>query len=360
MKLQITFAKKVAENRIIQHLLFWMVSFFALFRYFTQVPDWGPIDLVYDFLFHLSLVPAVYIHLAVLIPLLLQKRKYIAYFSGLVATLLAGIWLNTFTFDTLADYIFPGYYFVSQYDFYELLLFFLIYLSLTSLLKFSRAWFQQLAYRQRIHQLEREKVDAELATLRAQINPHFLFNTLNNIYSLALEMDPRVPEVILKLSDSMRYVLYESQETYVPLQKEIDYLRNYIDLQRIRLQDEAQVSCHISVGEGAWKIAPMLLITFVENAFKHGVQRESEGAFVDITIGLQAGKLQLHVQNNRSLAEAVPASGNRGIGLENTKKRLEMLYQGKYSWEQTETETAYGINLIIDLNTHATEMPGRG
>lgn len=338
---------------MLQHLGFWMISFLVLLRYFTQSSEFSFIDILYTLLFHVSLVVTIYAHLRVLIPIFLEQKRYWVYALLLGLMLLLGIWLNMLIFDRLADFIFPGYYFVSQYEFHELLLFFLVYFVLTSLLSFSRAWFKQVQSDQLIMQLEREKLDAELTALKNQINPHFLFNTLNNLYSLALDQDNRVPDIILKLSESMRYVLYESKDTFVPLVNELRYVQHYIDLQKIRIQDQAQVQFEVEGDPQNLKIAPMLFLTLVENAFKHGIHGVIKGAFIHILVRISERRLMFQLKNARSLRGSNEDRGTSvdggGIGLSNTKKRVALLYPGCHIWKQEETPEMYKISLTLDL-----------
>src|SRR5690606_6309428 len=144
--------------------------------------------------------------------------------------------------------------------------------------------------------LENEKLNAELAFLKSQINPHFLFNSLNNIYSLAYQKSEKTPEAILKLSEIMRYMLYESNEEFVMLEEEINYLENYIELQKLRFKEKVYVDLHINIDQPGHRIMPLLLISFLENAFKHGVSTEASTP-IRINIGVQNGRLHLNAEN---------------------------------------------------------------
>src|SRR5690606_29573907 len=136
------------------------------------------------------------------------------------------------------------------------------------------AWFQLSDSKKRLSIAEKEKLDAELRALKSQINPHFLFNSLNNLYALSLKADEQTPAFILKLSEVMRYMIYESNEDCVSLKKELDFIKNYVDLQKLRSDHKARISFHISGKVGKQKVAPLLFIPFVENSFKHGIKGE--------------------------------------------------------------------------------------
>ncbi|MCE7991192.1 MAG: histidine kinase [Roseivirga sp.] len=195
--------------------------------------------------------------------------------------------------------------------------------------------------------LKEEKLVAELKYLKSQVNPHFLFNTLNNIYSLVRKHeDPKAAESVARLGRLMRYMIYESNADTVALQKELDYLNDFIDLEKVRLHDQEKVSFQVDLNQSTGhQIAPMLLIPFVENAFKHG--RESPRILIDIT--LEQNLLTLLVENTPStLAQQAT---EKGIGLENVKKRLELLYPGRYALTVEEADM-YSVKLELNLTDH--------
>lgn len=184
---------RIARIRILQHLAFWVISFFILVRFFNTSNQVEKIDVIYTLIFHVSLLTGVYINLLVLIPLLLRKKRYLLYSLLLVVTIAGASGFNLITFDKWIDYILPGYYFISFYDFIDILKFVLIYVSLTTLLKLSKGWFMLLEANQQLLKVEQEKTKTELLALRSQINPHFLFNSLNSIYSLAMKGSKKHP-----------------------------------------------------------------------------------------------------------------------------------------------------------------------
>lgn len=175
---------------------------------------------------------------------------------------------------------------------------------------------------------EREKLNAELSYLKAQINPHFLFNTLNSIYSLSILKSEKTPEAIVKLSNMMRYVLSDAHQNRVPLEKEINYIENYIELQKLRLGNTVGLHYEVTGKMESKQIAPLILISFVENAFKHGVNAE-EDSLIAIKLHVETDSLRLEVKNNivKSNLEYAEKSG---LGIENTKTRLSLLYPNKH------------------------------
>lgn len=195
-------------------------------------------------------------------------------------------------------------------------------------------------------QARQEKIDAELSYLKAQINPHFLFNTLNSIYSLAIEKSDYTPTAIVKLSGMMRYVLNETKNDWVPLKKELEYINDYIELQKLRLGDTIQLDYQISGEMVDKKIAPLILIPFIENAFKHGVNPDQESS-IQIRIEISDINLTLAVTNKK-----VSQSGKiekSGLGIENTKHRLDMLYPSEYDLSINNGSRTFSVILKLLL-----------
>lgn len=201
---------------------------------------------------------------------------------------------------------------------------------------------------QRLKQIEAEKAAAELSYLKAQINPHFLFNTLNSIYSLSILKHEKTPNAIIKLSEMMRYVLNENHHNFVLLENEIKYISNYIELQQLRLDSSVQLiySCEGNVYDK--KIAPLILIPFIENAFKHGVNSE-EPSSIEIKISITDSQLNLLVKNNCVLANNNTLNKS-GLGIENTKKRLEFLYPQNHVLSITEKDNLFKVNLSLNIH----------
>ncbi|HPT20643.1 MAG TPA: histidine kinase [Bacteroidales bacterium] len=204
-------------------------------------------------------------------------------------------------------------------------------------------WFSVQRYRQEV---ERERLEGELKMLRFQVNPHFLFNTLNNIYTLVYKKSDRAPEAILKLSSLMRYMLYETDGNKVPLSKELEYLQNFVELQRLRLVSNQQVNMKVEGNADGYEIAPLLLVPFIENAFKHGI-RATKDTLIVIDISVADGILNFRCKND--YRPDISSQINSGIGLSNVKKRLEMIYKGHYQLNTDMSNNKYVVNLIIAL-----------
>lgn len=344
------FITRLIRNRLLQHALFWMLSFWFLLNFFAYSNELSKTDWIYAGLFHLPLVLAVYINLRGLIPLLLNTKKYLLYAAALFGLTFFTSWFLQFTFEKLTDYIFPGYYFISYYALADYFKFSLAYLALTTLLKLSKGWFELYETKQLLEKLKSEKLQTELMALKGQINPHFLFNSLNSIYSLSIENEPVAPQFILKLADVLRYMIYEANVEKVPLKKEMEYLENYVELQRLRVDEKVKIVFETDGKIKDQQIAPLLLIPLVENGFKHGIKGDVENAFINIFIKIEGLKFSFIVENNKGLVDEVEPIGYKGIGLQNVRRRLDLLYPGKHQLEILDNDKTFKVNLNLELS----------
>jgi LytS/YehU family sensor histidine kinase len=214
------------------------------------------------------------------------------------------------------------------------------------LLRFAADWLEFEATKKEV---ENERLMAELNFLKAQINPHFLFNTLNNLYYLAYTKSVNTTEVIAKLSDVMRYMLYEANHSLVPLRKEIDYVENYIDLERLRLNNQIPVQITVDGPVDSVYIAPLILITFLENAFKHGVVNNDPNSWVKISLQVIGKECVYEVENSKLNKVNGEQHEKSGIGLLNVRRRLELSYPNKYQLQIEDLPDRYKITLKLDL-----------
>lgn len=194
---------------------------------------------------------------------------------------------------------------------------------------------------------------SELQLLQSQLSPHFLFNTLNNIYGISISQHEKVPNLLLKLSDLLRYSVYESKELYVPLRDEFAYILNYIEFEKMRLEDRLVLTLDIEeqLRQHLGKIAPMLLIIFVENAFKHARNAVSQKIYIDISAKLWQNNILFTVKNSFSLESVVSPSLEKssGLGLENAKKRLALLYEKEHDLQIQSRDGFYNVMLRLNI-----------
>ena len=202
-------------------------------------------------------------------------------------------------------------------------------------------------------ELEYKTTQTELNFLKSQINPHFLFNTLNNLYALTLKKSDRAPEIVLKLSEIMRYMLYECNERKVLLSKEINYLKNYIELEKLRLSSYYEIKIEIEGEIENFKISPLLLTPFIENAFKHGINQQLENGFIRMRLVVEEGMLDFSIYNSKGNRGPIerPTKKSGGIGLNNVRRRLEILYPSTHELIIVDDIQQYNINLKIKLDS---------
>jgi two-component system, LytTR family, sensor kinase len=327
--------------------IFWHVTVWAVLMLLFIIPNFGERslrDLLIDYLLYgLINISLFYINYLVFIPKLLNKKKYGIYFLTIVGAIIAYSLLKYGFSEFLRDYIVRPrremgfrFYFITHTFIGILFIFFSI------VLKLSVDWFVN----ERVHRdLENQRLTAELAFLKSQINPHFLFNSLNSIYSLAYQKSDTTPDAILKLSEIMRYMLYECNDNKVDLSKELQYLQNFIDLQKLRFGDKAYIDFRVEGNVTNQKIVPLLLIAFIENAFKHGIAND-EASPIKMQISVNKEHLQFIIQNKKH-KNNMDAIG--GIGLSNVRRRLDLLYPGNYNLEIRDEKDTYTSELSLVL-----------
>ena len=199
--------------------------------------------------------------------------------------------------------------------------------------------------KQQLKEEHQKRTEAELEWLKNQLNPHFLFNTLNNISSLVQIDADKAQDAIAQLSDLMRYAMYETRREMVPIQGEVEFMRNYIELMKLRCNDKTEVNVQWSMVNGQLEVAPLLFISLIENAFKHGVS-SSRPSKIDIRLEQQDDSLVFTCDNTNFPKDDTDRSGS-GIGLENTRRRLDLLYGGHYTWDQSVNGDIYHVRITL-------------
>ena len=228
--------------------------------------------------------------------------------------------------------------------------------ALYAMFYFTRAWDEQ----QRLAQsLQKDKVEAQLELLKSQVQPHFIFNTLNNIYSLSKQNSAQTPDLIYRLSALLSYMLYDSKQTTIPLAKEIDYISNYIELEKIRYGDRLDISMNVLTDTNNINIAPFLMLPLVENSFKHGANNAIDQCWIRIDVLANDGWLIIKVENSKP-QNGVQSNGRNGIGIENVKKRLEYIYPKRYEFKTINEEQNFLVTLKIKDIVHENKMPAGG
>tara|TARA_R110001583_G_scaffold25760_9_gene93135 strand:+ start:4034 stop:5098 length:1065 start_codon:yes stop_codon:yes gene_type:complete len=344
-----TLIKSLVQNRILQHLLFWACSFYILLHYFALEEQLSDIDYIYTLLFHISLVLGTYLNIEILIRFLLKKERYTLYLLSFIGIWMVIAFTNEFTFNHLSDWITPDYLFISAYSFTDLLKFSFVYLAITTLLKLSKSWFSVLETQKELEIAKREHIESELNALKSNINPHFLFNNLTSLYALSLKNAKETPDYILKLSELMRYMIYETQDKWVSLDKEINYITNYLDLQKLRCQSDTSIQYSIDGEIRSQRIVPFLLIPFVENCFKHGGMNQSDSNFIDLNIHIEADHINMKLKNSIHTKANEQINKVGGFGIENVKKRLNSHYNNLYELTLYSMHGEFIVELKLNL-----------
>ncbi|RZJ88216.1 MAG: hypothetical protein EOO20_14205 [Chryseobacterium sp.] len=195
--------------------------------------------------------------------------------------------------------------------------------------------------------MEQQRLFSELSQLKAQLQPHFFFNTLNNIYALAIKRSPQTAAMVAGLSDMMRYVIYQSEQEKTALSGEIDFLKQYLLVEKLRYDETTEITIEIQGDPSTHKITPLILLPLVENAFKHGLQQETRIGFLHIVIYITNVELVMEVTNSKPVNHN--SEHTKGLGLENLRKRLDLLYGYRHQYHFTENSNKYHAYLTIDL-----------
>ena len=339
------------KNRLfLLHLVFWCL-YFSFFFYIISFPRRGTEPnysrAFWDAIMQVSTTAIIsYINYFYLLPRVLQEKRVLKYilefsipFIGIVAL---QIWLKRQIYFDVEG---KNFDFLNSSRFIVQHIFSVIFIvAFVSMLRFLKDWFELEAKRKEI---ENEKLVTELRFLKEQINPHFLFNTLNNLYYLAHTNSPNTKNVIEKLSQMMRYMIYEANNEQVPVSKEIEYIKNYIDLEKLRLEDDFPIELSINGDYSNLKIVPLIFITFLENAFKHGASNSGNKSWVKVSFDFDGNHCTYIVSNSKNEKESIIEKS--GIGLKNTMRRLNLSYKKEHDLRIEEDENNYLVKLEIVL-----------
>lgn len=301
-----------------------------------------------------SFLMTFYLNYLLLIPRYFFKDKkelYFVYNIGVVilAFALMTVWRELFTlvFPESMEYWHPH---PPKWPmFFQYILSVILFIGLSLAIRMSERWGEAETARR---EAEKSRTESELKNLRNQLNPHFLLNTLNNIYALIAFDTEKAQKVVEELSKLLRHVLYDNQQNFVPLYKEAEFIRNYIELMRIRVAGNVTVDTHIDIApDNATEIAPLIFISLIENAFKHGIS-PSEPSYIRINLSEKEGDIICEIRNSNFPKTRNDKSGS-GIGLEQVGKRLELMYPGRYEWARQVSPDGkeYSSKIIIYHDT---------
>ena len=331
---------------IIYHILFWILFLLYPFIIRKGMPDFDQTDIYHNirffeyklFAINLYNIAVFYTVAFYLIPQYFKNRSVLKLFGGICILFLGFLLVNFLLHQMFSNSVNPPSVFTFGVSFL-----FIILLSIAYSLIAERFRLERM-----LQEKENEYLKAELHFLRSQISPHFMFNVLNNMVAMARKKSDLLENSLIQLSGLMRYMLYEIKNDRVALNKEIDFLNTYIDLQQQRMREDVISNFYLEVDPHQFYIEPMLLIPFVENAFKHS--QTSITPAIEINLILTKGKLSLDVKNSYDAVNCKPKDNSSGIGLTNVKRRLELLYGKKYNLEIIKTNSTFQIQLHIEMD----------
>lgn len=356
MKQPIAYIDKILQNRVLSHILFWLAVLLAA-PFFSELNG----DNTWEaFIYRAVGLPmkilAAYTLVYYQIPTFLQKGKYVQFILSFMLSLyvfcvlyrINNVYIaETLTGDTVIkesiwEIITQPYFTIGVYLFR---VYFFGFLFLFIKIVKNRA-----EEKNQIELLYKEKAVSELNFLKAQIHPHFLFNTLNNLYALTLDKSDKAPKVVEKLSEMLDYMLYQGNDERVPIQREIDLIQNFIDLEMLRYGDRLALTFDQKIEDTSAEIAPLVLLSIVENAFKHGASGAIGKPKIDISLQVSAGILYFRVFNTKPFTPQKDEQNYRGgIGAKNIQRQLELIYPNRYTWEVQEGKDSYEVQLQIEL-----------
>jgi len=340
----------IAKNKILSHVVFW-IAWVALNTVFLGSAEDTYLRQFYTELYELpEKIIVVYLNLYWLIPLFLLKRKYLAYGCSLFVLLFSmAVIMRAIYVEFLAAKFYPETAKLSFFNAYRIFKYIIYNLDaivlITTGIRLFKYWYQQQSLN---NDLVQEKLTAELGYLKGQLHPHFLFNTLNNVYSLCLDKSDLAPEIVLKLSELLSYMLYESDREKIELSKEVIHIKSYLELEKLRYGDRLNISFSQSGDVSNQQIAPLIMMPFIENAFKHGFNEDLNNIWITIDIKVKHDTLYLKVQNSTN-RQIQPGSISSGIGLQNISRRLALLYPDKYLLEIFPDSEYFEVDLKISL-----------
>jgi len=340
-------------SRLNQHLLFWLTYLVFMFIMSMLRSNEGrniQFHVPFEALQTTVLIIVVYVNLEILIPRVLNQKRYVSYgFLLLIVVLINSsvvVGLVRSVPQLHPPFIHkpqPSPLFILPVSIMQLLA-----VAVTSALHFLRENVRLQEQALTLKDLESRKLKAELDSLKAQINPHFLFNSLNNIYSHSLLESKQTPELILKLSGLLNYIIYECQDEFVRVEKEVTFLENYLDLERVRIDESVEVEINLDVANPDARIAPLLFVPLIENAFKHGASVSSQSPFIHVTFSQDSNGCTRFTCVNSKDPDVDEGKKRGGIGLENVRKRLDLIYPQRHRFHVENQGNQYRVEVELD------------
>ncbi|MFC4635172.1 sensor histidine kinase [Dokdonia ponticola] len=344
-----TLIKKSNYHRpLIFNSVLWLLAFIILLFIFSKGKSPIKIDYIYTIIFLLFMAVPVSINFYLLIPKFLKLEKYSAYILLFIGNLFCFSTIYILFFQSILDRLFPDYFFISYVSKTNGYTIFGVFLVATTLLKLAEDWFHFNTLENKTLKLENQHIQTQLSSLRSQINPHFLFNSLNVIYAMALEKEAHITNAIVELSDVLRYVIYDSDTERVSIKDEIKLLQNYISFQKYRVQTPDSVYFDITIENENFKIYPMLLLPLLENSYKHGITNNHSPEKIRIHLSQHKHQFRFEISNRiHPNVKNTLDNAYSGVGLENLKNNLLLVYPKQHTFTIDNTTDTFKVTIEI-------------
>ena len=336
------------HNIWVFNTLLWGCSFIILLFLFSGNSSPSKIDYIYTTSFIFTLIIPVCINIYWLLPSFLKKGKHLLFYALIISNLILFAQLNTWFFNSIVSIFFNDYFFISYHNTIEIYFIFFVFFLLPLLIKLAEEWSYLNQLEKETLKIEKQQIENQLSTLKAQINPHFLFNSLNVLYALAIDNKTEITNAILQLSDILRYIIYNEKTQTISLDKEIKLIENYINFEKNRHIKSAKISFHHQV-DNHLEIYPMLLLPLLENSFKHGLKSGVKNPYIDVRLSTNNKKLDFKITNNFKEITNDVFKESKGIGLKNIKENLAIIYPKRHHFVIENKNNIFTIQLTIDL-----------
>ena len=325
------------------HVVFWILVFFWMLG--GKENNYSPLEITRTLISLFFYILVVYINIGYLIPRFLNQKNFMTYVLLLLTMVAVLTPIKVMMLYLTYEEVEPREMLVMNQQNIFLVLFTIA--GGTTIIKIISDWQRHQRDRK---ELETQRMQSEIKFLKSQINPHFLFNTLNSLYALTLKKSDKAPEIVIKLSEMMRYMLYESNERRVPLQKEVNYIQNYLALEALRQSGQADIRFNVEGQITDQTIAPLIFIPFLENSFKHGLNHQISDGYVHVNMKVLDNKLLLRILNSKPAQPPLPSEKTSGgIGLANVQRRLNLLYPNQYKLDIEDNDKEHIVELSLAL-----------
>jgi sensor histidine kinase YesM len=342
--------KSNIHRPLVFHSVLWILAFVVLIFVFTKGKRPVRIDYLYTISFLVLISIPVCLNFYILMPRFLKQERYLNYVIAFILNASVFGYIIFRFFQPLIDSLFPSYFFISYLTHNNLIIVVAIFLVSSTLMKLAEDWFYFNASENKRLKFKNQQIETQLFALRSQINPHFLFNSLNVIYALALDKKSGITKAIVELSDILRYVIYDSDTERVQLKDEILLLKNFIAFQNYRLETPHKTELNIDVENKTFEIYPMLLLPLLENSYKHGTISGTDTAPIKIKLQQKGTKFLFRISNPILHTQNQLKNEHSGIGLENLRNNLALVYPNRHIFEIETNDDIFKVKLELQTD----------